>query len=443
MASVLTAPEVTMADLAALSESSFSGAATDASSNVASFSSTPPTTVSPDSMSLASDPDLPKQDATAQPPLLDMALALLDSTCDEREQHGQEGEGECRQQTPVGHAIVVADSPPPSEEAEEGSPRRARRARASLPVYNLSQLSGTRARRGRRGQSENAAGNADNGLAGLGDALSRPCRAAKEGIDASPTDLHPSSPGTPRSTRNSTNQRLSPASSRITRRATRLSGAPTETLAIKLASLSKRGKKKSLSRMSRELLRLQDTDEFAHIDKRPVKYTVWSNGKYIDVDAAEAQPPPKNKKADESAPEKDARDDDDATPIEEPVKKLRPKKWLEKGLYAGQEAPLDITKGMSTQEKKKLVSLPELIPSGKVNKTLPMPMFNGMRLLINGRDFKLPFDVCNPLPPGQPKPAAYRTMTKSKSCLLFSSWDPRRMLTRVPPLPLPLRSLHR
>jgi histone-lysine N-methyltransferase ASH1L len=177
-----------------------------------------------------------------------------------------------------------------------------------------------------------------------------------------------------------------------------------------------------LGRLSRELKRLQDTDEFAHIDTRPVRYTVWSNGKYVDVDPAQESPqePPRKR----VKTEKDAADAVDAADkvaaaekqeSEGPATKTRRvKKWLDKGLYAGQEAPIDVLKGLTAQERKKLASLPELMPSGKPNRTLPMPMYNGLRILINGRDFKLPFDICNPLPPGQPKPAAYRTMTKSE-----------------------------
>jgi histone-lysine N-methyltransferase ASH1L len=164
---------------------------------------------------------------------------------------------------------------------------------------------------------------------------------------------------------------------------------------------------------------LKDTNEFAHIDTRPVRYTVWSNGKYIEVDPSQEtpapQPPRKKAKVDEDAvngEEKPAEEEQKAAAPA--VKKPRVKKWLEKGLYAGQEAPLDIFKGLNAQEKKKLAALPELLPSGKPNHTFPQPMYNGLRVLINGRDFKLPFDVCNPLPPGQPKPAAYRTMTKSE-----------------------------
>jgi hypothetical protein len=41
-------------------------------------------------------------------------------------------------------------------------------------------------------------------------------------------------------------------------------------------------------------------------------------------------------------------------------------------------------------------------------------MFAGERLLKNGRDFKLPFDVFSPLPPGQPKPDEWKKVNRSK-----------------------------
>jgi histone-lysine N-methyltransferase ASH1L len=254
------------------------------------------------------------------------------------------------------------------------------------------------------------------------DALPKPAQAGQRQRGASDANRSVASLNTPRSARISKKAPSSPTPAHLTRRATRLSGASTENLAIKLSTLSKRGKKaveKGASRISRELMRLKDTNEFAHIDTRPVRYTVWSNGKYIEVDPTQEtpapEPPRKKVKVDENAAGGNDKAEAEKPEPSAPVAKKRGKKWLEKGLYAGQEAPIDIFKGLTAQEKKKLASIPELMPSGKPNRTLPQPMYNGLRVLINGRDFKLPFDVCNPLPPGQPKPAAYRTMTKSES----------------------------
>ncbi|KAK0655215.1 hypothetical protein B0T16DRAFT_424233 [Cercophora newfieldiana] len=403
-----------MAGLAALSsETSFSAAPTDAadaSSNPASFSSTPPTTVSPDSMSLASEPENTKQDAAVvnTAPRLDAAITRLENV--ESEQQS------LRQQTPVGLAIVVAEEPLPSEPP---STTRARRARTSLPVYNLPKLSGTDSHGKRRANGDSVGekrrrtisgdtlvSDDQGGASGSTDALIGGKRAAKDGASNKTTE--------------------GSAAAQVARRATRLSGAPPETLAAKLSTLSKRGKKtfeQSLSRMTRELRRLQDTNEFAHIDTRPVRYTVWSNGKYIQVDPDNlepvASPPRKKAKLDNGvAAESGAKDSEEAIkPEAEPpfAKKRRVKKYLEKGLYAGQEdAPGQTAPGFTAKERKKFVSIPELMRPRQSNKTLPFPIFNGLRLLLNGRDFKLPYDVCNPLPPGQPKPAAYRTMTKNR-----------------------------
>jgi histone-lysine N-methyltransferase ASH1L len=263
----------------------------------------------------------------------------------------------------------------------------------------------------------------DSGANDSIDALPSTSRAAQGKADAFSTNRLNKVLNSPRSARIAKKLPSSPATAHLTRRATRLSGASAENLATKLSALSKRGKKaveKGLGRLSRELRRLQDTNEYAHIDTRPVRYTVWSNGKYVDVDPSQEVPAPerprKKVKVDENATNNDeTKPGEDKQEAGAPAaKKPRVKKWLEKGLYAGQEAPLDIFKGLTSHEKKKLASIPELMPSGKPNRVLPQPMYNGLRILINGRDFKLPFDVCHPLPPGQPKPAAYRTMTKSE-----------------------------
>lgn len=440
-----------------LSESSFSSCtptdAETASSNIASLSSTPPTTVSPDSMSLASELDVSKPESVAASSI-EAAVALPDSDNgsenvsdkvkdnehdrdrdrdtnhdqDHGQDHDKDKDNEQREsglQTPVGQdAIVVAEPPPPAEPASTGRPRR---ARSSLPVYNLSKLAGTDTRGRRRSKGDavqerkrrTAPGAAatEEGAGGANGSADAPDQADASGTGQAPVSLR-----TTKNARVSKKTASSPPPMRMTRRATRLAGVSVETLTTKLSALTRRGKKaadKDLGRLTRELKRLQDTDEFARIDTRPVHYTVWSNGKCVDVDpAAETarEPPRKKVKVDKDTADgadnkADAEKQESSAPV---VKKPRVKKWLEKGLYAGQEAPTDIFRGLTAQERKKLASLPELLPSGKPNKMLPMPMFNGLRILIQGRDFKLPFDVCHPLPPGQPKPAAYRTMTKSE-----------------------------
>ncbi|AEO54989.1 hypothetical protein MYCTH_2298281 [Thermothelomyces thermophilus ATCC 42464] len=435
MAAIQAAPAVAELDSLLCGSSFTSNDSTEtSSSNFASPSSTPPTTVSPDSMSLASEPDLPKPESGIAPSI-EAVIAVTDSHEPRAEQHAS------GQQTPVGEdAIVVAEPPRPTESSELAEPSptsRPRRARSSLPVYNLAKLAGTdihgkRRSKGdavvdkrRRTISEGTLANHDDSAPnGSTDALERPNQAGQDNADASRTRGSAPVLHKPKSARVSKKSSSSPVPARLTRRAARLSGAPVENLTLKLSALGKRGKKaieKGFGRLSRELLRLKDTDEFAHIDTRPVRYTVWSNGKYVDIDPSQEtparEPPRKKVKVDEKA----NNDEQKAAPSEkpeagapDPAKKPRQKKWLEKGLYAGQEAPTDIFKGLTAQEKKKLASLPELMRRGKPNKTFPLPMYNGLRILIHGRDFKLPFDVCNPLPPGQPKPAAYRTMTKNR-----------------------------
>lgn len=397
-----------MAGLASLTpEVSFSATttdATDASSNPASFSSTPPTSASPDSMSLASEPDIAKPDTTIlAAPRLDADIPMLGGV--------ESAAQPPRQETPVCLAIVVAEDPLPSEPPSSTRPRR---ARASLPVYNLAKLSGTDNRGKRRAN---------------GDIVGEKRRRTISGDTLVDNDQEDAAGSTNALLGASKKTKEGAGATQVVRRVTRLYGAPPETLATKISTLGKRGKKslqQGLSRMSRELRRLQDTNEFAHIDTRPVRYTVWSNGKYVEVDAEStepAQPPRKKARLDGTAatssagnaPSAEKGDEPVKTEAEEPaVKRRRVKKYLEKGLYAGQETPLDITKGLTTKEKRTLASIPGLMSTELPNKTFPLPIFNGLRLLINGRDFKLPYDVCNPLPPGQPKPAAYRTMTRNR-----------------------------
>jgi len=428
------------------SESSFSGAPTDASSNPVSLSPTPPTTVSPDNMSLASDPEISKPDTISIPPILAAAIPMLESAASQQLQQveTETADSDVGLQISVAQAIVVAEAPPT---VEEPSTRRPRRARLSEPVYKESALAGTDIHGKRRAKGDIVADKKQRRTTLAGTLPSQSDAAAESAepsgstsaADASELNVSVSAADTPKGSASTKKKGKSVATPpTITRRATRLSGAATE-IAATITSLGKRSRKtleKEASRLTRELRRLQDTNEFAHIDTRPVVNSYWVNGKYVDAreleqreqerqkaESAEPTSAPPRKKArttSSPAPVQQEQEQKDDTPEEAPpvlsavVNKRRVKKWLDKGLYAGQEAPTDHTKGLTTAEKKKLASIKELSSEWKPNKTLPLPMYNGVRMLLTGRDFVLPFDVCHPQPPPKPAPTAYRTMQKNR-----------------------------
>lgn len=85
------------------------------------------------------------------------------------------------------------------------------------------------------------------------------------------------------------------------------------------------------------------------------------------------------------------------------------KKWLVSGLYAGQQRAFDARHHGGAKGKRKSAD----VQGEKENPLLPLPMFFGERLLKEGRDFKLPWDVFSPLPPGQPKPDEWRKSNKN------------------------------
>jgi [histone H3]-lysine4 N-trimethyltransferase ASH1L len=91
-----------------------------------------------------------------------------------------------------------------------------------------------------------------------------------------------------------------------------------------------------------------------------------------------------------------------------PVPIRKEKRWLNSGLYMGQTRDFD---GRLSESKNKRKH--EAAPPINENKTLPLPMFAGERLMKYGRDFKLPYDVFSPLPPGQPRPDEWRKTNKN------------------------------
>ena len=94
----------------------------------------------------------------------------------------------------------------------------------------------------------------------------------------------------------------------------------------------------------------------------------------------------------------------------------RTKRWLSQGLYVGQERDFD---PRLTESKNKLKRASTSLQQKRKSAALPLPMFAGQRTLELGRDFRLPFAVFSPLPPGQPKPEEWRKTQKSRvQCFL-------------------------
>ncbi|KAI9700889.1 MAG: hypothetical protein M1820_006650 [Bogoriella megaspora] len=93
-------------------------------------------------------------------------------------------------------------------------------------------------------------------------------------------------------------------------------------------------------------------------------------------------------------------------------KQRKVKRHLNKGLYAGQNRYFD-ARFSEAKNKKRGASKVGAAPVPE-NKTMPLPMFSGERLLENGRDFKLPFFVCNPLMTGPPKADEWKKIKKNR-----------------------------
>ncbi|KAG4221584.1 hypothetical protein PC116_g29940, partial [Phytophthora cactorum] len=241
----------TMSPTRALSSESSLGAAADTFSAAASLSSTPPTTVA-DTASLASD--ISKND-NATP------IGLVHEPADSTEVDAT---------TEVADSIVASAEPPNPLQSSESPAQsaldaplngRSRRQRLSTPIYNLAKLAGT-AIHGKRRSKGDIVSDRRRRHTTAGEIQV----ANEEDVDDDATSMK------------STKSKLSILKDAVPARriSTRSTGVEAETLASKLSTLGKRGRKtfeKGLSKMSRELRRLQDTDEFAGIDKKPVVYT--------------------------------------------------------------------------------------------------------------------------------------------------------------------------
>jgi histone-lysine N-methyltransferase ASH1L len=335
--------------------------------------------------------------------------------------------------TSIGDSVSVSSSSLKLENADstpaDQLTGRSRRPRTSIGTYNVKVLSGTaihapkkycknkdeiEARR-RTISGDTLVGALASGNSSTESVEKDANRLVRDGIEA--LDLQWSVKGLPKS-RSQIGLGDSPRKTAkqldlARRKSTRSSGEQLENLTRKLSVLGKRGRKTfedGLAKAKRELRNLADTNEFAKIDTKPVVHEVWSNGKLVTE-----EPPQKKKKKAESVPTEAAKaklQPEEEKPIEKKkVTGKREKIWLNKGLYAGQEARnFDWFQDSLGKDKENM----DAIAPYKPNIFMPLPMWHGQRLLHVGRHFKLPFDVCSPLPPGQPKPDEWRKTSSSK-----------------------------
>ncbi|KAE8151944.1 hypothetical protein BDV25DRAFT_128430 [Aspergillus avenaceus] len=132
-----------------------------------------------------------------------------------------------------------------------------------------------------------------------------------------------------------------------------------------------------------------------------------STTKEEPVKTANDAPEAKKRRVSESDLPAKVRESEATQEASKPRPRYKPKRWLAHGLYTGQEH----TDSRPLQNKNKTAKRRSQVTPQR--QLLPMPMFAGDRLLKQGRDFKLPFDVFSPLPPGQPKPDEWRKTNKN------------------------------
>jgi hypothetical protein len=92
------------------------------------------------------------------------------------------------------------------------------------------------------------------------------------------------------------------------------------------------------------------------------------------------------------------------------ARQKKAKRWLTHGLYTGQDQDSGTKFRQKNNLKKPLDEAQQIQPL----RFPPMPMFAGDRMIELGRDFKLPFDVFSPLPPGLPRPEEWKKTHKSE-----------------------------
>ncbi|KAB8356326.1 hypothetical protein FH972_023910 [Carpinus fangiana] len=120
----------------------------------------------------------------------------------------------------------------------------------------------------------------------------------------------------------------------------------------------------------------------------------------VDPNDENDQPPQKKRRSAVASLFAFAEDKVEAAPPPKPqALKKKNKRWLTRGLYAGQKQDFEVARIKNKGKDSSDASAP------KRNPYLPMPMFG---FLDRERDFKLPYDIFNALPKGQPKPDEWK-----------------------------------
>lgn len=119
-------------------------------------------------------------------------------------------------------------------------------------------------------------------------------------------------------------------------------------------------------------------------------------------------PTTKSRRLSDGDSQKNPRSTPVITAQKNPLRIRKEKKWLSSGLYTGQMRDFDGRLSESKNKRKHDATVPV-----QENRILPLPMFAGERIIKYGRDFKLPFDIFSPLPPGQPRPDEWRKTNKN------------------------------
>lgn len=160
-----------------------------------------------------------------------------------------------------------------------------------------------------------------------------------------------------------------------------------------------------------KLLGIQQPNKRASLRSRADMSAIAEESKAPLLGSAEEEPPKKRSRISvQSAPNL-------LTITETTVVKKSPpkskKRWLASGLYTGQQRWFN-PKLNGTRNQKFLATRLSTGAPPVERQVLPLPMFVGERLLDVGREFRVPFDVFSPLPPGQPRPEDWKKTSWSE-----------------------------
>jgi len=158
--------------------------------------------------------------------------------------------------------------------------------------------------------------------------------------------------------------------------------------------------KRDVGKRSHEVMAAGSRSADAKLGSRP--WDKWQSSKKVKVEEESSEEEGDSSEEGASSEEEEGEDEDEKRPQVQ-----KKKVWATQGLFVGKEDEFDYRRRTKRGRLSGAGALPK-----KQKPILPLPMYEGLALMDNRRDFKLPFSVFSPTP-YKVHPPGWKSLSRS------------------------------